>query len=93
VQELRPHAQAQQPALHVFDPRSVRGLPLVVAGPDEVLDFHLLELSAPENEVPRRDFVPKRFPDLRDAERHFSTAHFTHVFEVDENALPKKKET
>src|SRR5687767_15561373 len=35
----------------------------------EVLHLHLLELARAEDEVPRRDLVAERLPDLRDAER------------------------
>ena len=39
----------------------------LVAGRDEVLDLHLLELARAEDEVARRDLVAERLADLRDA--------------------------
>src|SRR5207247_10359005 len=37
---------------------------LVLAGADEELELHLLELARPEEEVARGDFVAERAPDL-----------------------------
>ena len=91
VQELFAQAQPEEPRVHVLQPLFVGRLPLLIPRTDEVLNFHLLEFPGPENEVPRGDFVPKRFADLRDPKRDFSPTHVAHVFEVDENALNRRK--
>src|ERR1044072_3229938 len=40
-------------------------------GPDEIFDFHLLDLAQTEEEVARSDLIAESFADLGDAERHF----------------------
>src|SRR3989442_6271548 len=40
----------------------------LLGGRHEELQLHLLELAQPEYRVARRDLVPKRLADLRDAE-------------------------
>ena len=60
---------------------------LGLCGRNEVLHLHLLELERAEDEVARRDLVPERLPDLRDAERRFPARNLGHVLEVDEDAL------
>src|SRR6185436_14927544 len=58
-----------------------------VIGTAEVLHLHLLELARAEDEVPRRDLVAERLPDLRDAEREPPSRRLLDVLEVDEDAL------
>ncbi len=60
---------------------------LVLAGTDEILHLHLLELARAEDEVAGRDFVAERFSDLRDAEGNFAAHRRQHVLEIDEDAL------
>jgi len=79
-------ADAQEPLAAPLEPLLVAGEPVRV-GMDEVLHFHLLELARAEDEVPRRDLVAERLPDLRDAERQLHAAGVDHVAEVDEHAL------
>src|SRR6185312_4855611 len=45
------------------------------------------ELAGPEDEVPRRNLVAERLPDLRDPEGHFLAGGVEHVQVVDVNAL------
>ncbi len=59
----------------------------VLAGLDEELHFHLLELARAEEEVARRDLVAERLADLRDAERQLLARGVEHVREVHEHAL------
>ena len=59
----------------------------VLARSHKVFHFHLLELARTKNEIAGRDFVAKRFPDLRDAERQFSPAGVQDVEKVYEDAL------
>ncbi len=76
---------SKMPRAPLLDPEPE---PLVRFGRrDEVLHLHLLELERAEDEVPRRDLVPERLPDLRDAERRLATRDLRHVLEVDEDAL------
>ena len=53
----------------------------------EELHLHLLKLSGPEREVPRRDFIPEALTDLRDSEGNLDSARVDDVLEVDEHAL------
>ena len=61
--------------------------PSRLAGPDEVLHLHLLELAHPEDEVARADLVPERLPDLGDPERDLLARALLDVLEVDVRAL------
>ena len=56
-------------------------------GPDEKLQFHLLEFARAESEIARIDLVAKGLADLANAERHFLPRNFGHVFELRENGL------
>ena len=58
-----------------------------VPGLDEELHLHLLELARAEDEVARRDLVPERLADLRDAERDLLPRRLLDVQEVDVDAL------
>ncbi len=58
-----------------------------VFGTAKVFDFHLLKFARAKGEIAGRDFVAKRFTDLRDAKRQFLAAGCLHVQEIDENAL------
>ena len=60
---------------------------LVVAGGDEELELHLLELAHPEDEVARRDLVAERLADLCDAERKLAGGGVQDVLEVREDGL------
>src|SRR5687768_15900121 len=60
---------------------------LVGAGLDEELHLHLLELTRPENEIPRSDLVPESLADLRDAERNSLACGLLDVQEVHVSAL------
>src|SRR5437667_2556922 len=60
---------------------------LVLAGTDEELELHLLELARAEEEVARGDLVAERAPDLGDAEGELQARGLEDVPEVDEHAL------
>mmetsp|Transcript_38005 Transcript_38005/g.85482 ORF Transcript_38005/g.85482 Transcript_38005/m.85482 type:complete len:320 (+) Transcript_38005:3-962(+) len=77
----------EQKLARVRDPLLVVRLPNVIARWDEILDLHLLELPAPENEVPRRDLVPERLADLRDAEGELEPGCVEYILVVDEYTL------
>ena len=59
-----------------------------VFGTAEILHFHLLKFACAENKVAGRNFVAKRFADLRDAERQFAARTVKNIFEIDKNSLP-----
>src|SRR5882724_932976 len=59
----------------------------VLARPDKIFHFHLFELSRTKDEVTRRDFVAKRFANLRYAEGQLAPAGVEYVVKVDEDAL------
>src|SRR5206468_1649463 len=54
---------------------------------DEELHLHLLELARAEDEIPGRDLVAERLPDLRDAEWDFLTRRLLDVQEIHVDAL------
>ena len=63
-------------------------VPLVgLAGRDEVLHLHLLELERAEDEVAGRDLVAERLADLRDPERRPAARELQHLLEVEEDPL------
>ena len=72
-------------ATRSLDPVAVPLLRL--AGRDEELHLHLLELERAEDEVAGRDLVPERLADLRDPERRLAARDLEHVLVVDEDAL------
>src|SRR5260370_27570576 len=53
----------------------------------EVFHLHLFELAGAKDKVAGRDFVAKRFADLRHAERQLAPAGIQHVEEVYEDPL------
>ena len=55
----------------------------------EELELHLLELARPENEVPRRDLVPERLPDLGDSEGDLLARRRLNIQEVYVGALSR----
>ena len=58
-----------------------------LVGPDEKLQFHLLEFAGAEGEIAGVDLVAKGLADLADAEGNFLARHFEHVFELGKNRL------
>jgi hypothetical protein len=78
-------AEADVPGGAVVDPPLVPRL--VLAGLDEVLHLHLLELACAEDEVAGRDLVAERLADLGDAERRLAARRVHDVEEVEEDAL------
>ena len=85
AQVLRRDAEVGVPAHALVDPVLV---PLgVLAGLDEELHLHLLELAGPEDEVAGRDLVAEALADLADAERRLLARALLHVRVVDEDAL------
>ena len=63
-------------------------MPLLgLAGRNEELHLHLLELERAEDEVAGRDLVPERLADLRDPERWLAPRDLEHVLVVDEDPL------
>ena len=67
-----------KPVIQPFDP-------LLLAA--KIFQLHLLELARAKREIARINFVPKRFADLRDAERQLLARNFQHVLELHENGL------
>src|SRR2546423_13383134 len=61
-----------KPLMTSIDPVLVRGF--VFARFDKVFHLHLFELARAKYEVAGRDFVAKRFADLRDTEGKFAPA-------------------
>src|SRR6267142_2010331 len=59
----------------------------VFAGAHEVFHLHLFELAGAKDEVAGRDFIAKRFADLRHAERQLAPAGIQNVEKVYEDAL------
>ena len=86
AQPRRRHAEALVPGPARRQPLLERGGGLRFR-PDEVLHLHLLELAHAEHEVPRRDLVPERLPDLGDPERQLLAARLLDVLEVHVRAL------
>ena len=78
-------AEAGVPVHAVFNP-AVVGF-FVLAGHDEVFDFHRLELAGSEDEVAGGDFVSERLAYLGDAEGEALSGGGEDVVEVDEDAL------
>ena len=72
--------------LHAPGPPPLEPL-LVGAGLHEELHLHLLELAGPEDEVPRRDLVAERLPDLGDPERDLLARRVEDVEVVDVDPL------
>ncbi len=60
---------------------------LVLARAHEILDFHLLELAHPEDEVSRRDLVAEGLSNLRDPERQLAIGRVEHILEVHKDPL------
>src|SRR4030042_2428392 len=54
---------------------------------DEVLDFHLLELAHPEDEVARGNLISEGFAYLGNTEGQLPSSRCNHVREIDEYAL------
>src|SRR5699024_5095604 len=77
------HAKAQEPVAAesspVLEPLQIRSRLA------EEFQLHLLEFSGTEREVPRRNLVPERFPDLADAERYFLAGSPLYVLEIDKD--------
>src|SRR6266568_757700 len=59
----------------------------VIAGSHEIFHLHLLKLTRAENEITGRNFVAKRFADLRDTKRQLAPTGVQYVQEIDEDAL------
>src|SRR5229473_4502923 len=59
----------------------------VFARAHEVFHLHLFELAGAKYKVAGRDFVAKRFADLRHAERQLAAAGIQHVEKVYEDPL------
>ena len=85
AESLRRETEVGVPAQALFAPVFEPGV--VLAGPHEELELHLLELARPEEEVAGRDLVAERLPDLRDAEGDLQARRLDDVAEVDEDAL------
>src|SRR2546422_7930560 len=77
AQLLGPDPELHQP-LHALVSPELEPL-LVGARLHEELHLHLLELARAKGEVPRRDLVAERLPDLRDAERDLLAGGLEHV--------------
>jgi hypothetical protein len=78
-------AEVGVPAQPLVDPVLVPLL--VLAGLDEELHLHLLELAGAEDEVAGRDLVAEALAGLGDAERRLLARGLADVEEVDEDAL------
>src|SRR5690242_14997651 len=55
--------------------------------PAKIFQLHLLELTGSESEIARIDFVPERFPDLRDAEGQFFARNVENILELNKDRL------
>src|SRR5262249_5953553 len=55
--------------------------------PAKIFQLHLLKLTRAESEIAWVDFIPERFPDLRDAEWQFLARHIENVFELNKDSL------
>ena len=86
TQARRRHAIALVPRTPSWEPFLEGGRRLGL-GPNEVLHLHLLELAHPEHEVPGRDLVAERLPDLGDPERQLLARRLLDVLEVHVRAL------
>ena len=80
------------PQTQCLVPGQTRLFPLLepfhlLAGTDEELHFHLLELAHTEDELPGHDLVAERLADLCDTERNLHAAGFLHIEEIDEDTL------
>ncbi len=81
----RVDAEVDVPGEALVDPALVPLL--VLAGLDEELHLHLLELAGAEDEVAGGDLVAEALADLADAERRLLARALLHVGVVDEDAL------
>ncbi len=84
-QVLRVDPEVDVPVESLIDP--VLMPLLVLAGPDEELHLHLLELTGAEDEVAGGDLIAEALADLGDAERRLLPRRRHDVLEVDEDAL------
>ena len=82
---VRGNSQRGEPVVAGIDPFLMRAL--VFAGPDEVFHLHLFEFARAENEVAGRNFIAKRFANLRDAKGQLAAARRQDVCKVDEDTL------
>ena len=86
AQALWPQAEdLEVPAMAGLDPVAMPSL--VVTGLHKELHLHLLELSKPKDEVPRRDLVPEAAALLGDTEGHPDPHRVEDVLEVHEHPL------
>ncbi len=85
AQVILPDAETQIPPASLLEP--VVEPFICRLRPDEVLDFHLLELPAAEDEVAGGNLVAERFPELGDAERQTFPRRVEHVLKIDEDTL------
>mmetsp|Transcript_722 Transcript_722/g.2311 ORF Transcript_722/g.2311 Transcript_722/m.2311 type:complete len:278 (+) Transcript_722:792-1625(+) len=80
-------ANGLEPSLHVLEPLLVSRRPDLIPGLDEVLDLHLLEFTAPEDEIPRGDLIAEGLANLGNAKGNLGAGNFPDVLEVDKDAL------
>src|SRR5437660_1434126 len=85
AQVLFRDANALKPLMTSIDPFLM--CLFVLARSHKVFHLHLLELARTKNEIAGRDFVAKRFADLRDAKRKLAPAGVQDVEKVYEDAL------
>mmetsp|Transcript_99013 Transcript_99013/g.302720 ORF Transcript_99013/g.302720 Transcript_99013/m.302720 type:complete len:326 (-) Transcript_99013:52-1029(-) len=88
LHETLVEAHSLQERPHFLQPSLLLGLEVRLRV-DEILDFHLLELAAAEEELPRRDLIAKSLADLRDPKRNLHARHLGDIFEIHENALSR----
>src|SRR5690606_12276390 len=86
MQILTRKPNAYKPVDAVINPLTVQGFPVGV-GMDEILDFHLLKLSAAENEVSRRNFISESLSDLGNPKGNLYATGINDVLVVVENPL------
>ena len=85
AQVLLAHAKLQVPVRSLRDPSFVRGL--VLAGANEILDLHLLELARAEGEIAGRDFVAESLANLGNAKGQFPAHGIEDIAEIDKDPL------
>src|SRR5215469_16952855 len=77
TQAVRTETVVGIPGLAAVDPL-LKNVHIVSVVGNEIFELGLFELPNAEREVSRRDLDPKRFADLRDAERRFLACRLIH---------------
>ena len=76
-----------KPSLSGIDPFPMIPRPFIFARRNEILDFHLLEFTGPENKISRRYLVFEAFPICGQFKRDFDPTGIHSVFEIRKDSL------